>query len=416
MPNYEGRYAHLRKHSQIPLLPSSPIEARVGSTVRTFKASNIRLSKSMVTQAPITNFKPIASYSYIKSVQPTILVPGCPTLYKSFPAPLIVTRDTGLELVDKASALLPLAPLLPLFEAIRFVDPHHDFQQYDIVTERGALKKLLSWIMGDQKTEFRIDLETTSTAGLILRRWESASFRLAEGENVGIYGPAPHYRTNFELSTCFPVKGNEDAFSHVRVFSYNLVGLHLLVQGEVDGFVLEPEFQAIASGICVDTPKESAADLTEELFERASKGRRKIVTEIPTTLHVQPYDGFQIGHENLIELKTRSIRSARPLGESDVYAQAVWSGTPMTINALHDRGEFQVEKVYKLSEMKKMEETKDVREGVKRVGALLRRIIDTLKDKPSGSRYCLISRGPDEEELLLREGGRGAGLTENKAS
>lgn len=134
---------------------------------------------------------------------------------------MTVKGDAGLQIVDNASTLLPDAPLLPLYEAVRRVEPDHDFDQYDIVTNRGELKKILSWILGEQKKEFRIEIETAGESRLLFRRWENQEFRPAGAQYYGRYAaPTVHYRNNFEQSTCFPVKGNEDAFSHVRVVAY----------------------------------------------------------------------------------------------------------------------------------------------------------------------------------------------------
>lgn len=133
---------------------------------------------------------------------------GCPTFYKGFSDLLSVEPDRGLEFVDKAATLLPGAPLLPLYEAVRFDDPDHDFSQYDVVTGRGELKKLLSWMMHAQKKEFRIDIETNNDNGLILRRWESKNVRYAGTDSKHPKTLAVHYRTNFEKATCFPIKGN----------------------------------------------------------------------------------------------------------------------------------------------------------------------------------------------------------------
>lgn len=149
-----------------------------------------------------------------------VLALGCPTLYKGFRSPLTVKGDAGLQIVDKASSLLPDAPLLPLYEAIRTVEPDHDFDQYDIITNRGELRKLLSWVIVEQKKEVRIEIEAAGQSRLLLRRWESQEFRPA-GYHYGRYAaPSIHYRNNFEQSTCIPVKGNEDAFLHVRVVAY----------------------------------------------------------------------------------------------------------------------------------------------------------------------------------------------------
>jgi len=113
-----------------------------------------------------------------------------------------VLSDSGKTFIDKTSSLLPEAPLLPLFEAIKQGDLDHDFSQYDIITGRGELEKLLAWVLNNQQKAFRIDIECNGTRGLIFRRWENIA--LAE-EPVHRYGKqAVHYRVNFEARTCAP--------------------------------------------------------------------------------------------------------------------------------------------------------------------------------------------------------------------
>jgi len=129
-----------------------------------------------------------------------------------------VPPDSGKTFIDKALSLLPEAPLLPLFEAIKQGDLNHDFSQYDIITGRGELKKLLAWVMNNQQKAFRIDIECNGNGGVVFRRWENVTLA---GESSNIYGkPAAHYRVKFEARTCAPVKGNEEAFSHERVINY----------------------------------------------------------------------------------------------------------------------------------------------------------------------------------------------------
>lgn len=150
----------------------------------------------------------------------TFFLPGCSTFYAGFQGTLQVDPDEGFEFVDKASMLLPTAPLLPMLEAIKFGDAEHDFSQYDVITGPAELKKLLSWISSSQKTDFRIDLEKGDNDILFFRRWESTGIRRAGSGFVGQTSTVPHYRTNFEKLTTLPVKGNEKAFGHQRIITY----------------------------------------------------------------------------------------------------------------------------------------------------------------------------------------------------
>lgn len=228
------------------------LESGLGEIVKVFQPPS--LEGPMCKGSPITNFAPLTSYSRLKSVDPTILVPGmckvravstsethltqaimllitgCPTYYKGFNDVLHVQPDEGLDFIDKSATLLPEAPLLPLYEAIKFDHPKHEFQQYNVVTGRGELKKLLSWVMQDQKKPFRIDIEKVHGKGVVLRRWEEKTIAGHGSNHKGYLRPAVHFRNNFEGMTCFPVRGNEDTFSYERVVSYvSIALLHQIV-------------------------------------------------------------------------------------------------------------------------------------------------------------------------------------------
>lgn len=343
--------------------------------------------------------------------------------------------DEGVEFIDKAATLLPTAPLLPMIEAVRFGDHNHNFDQYDIITGRGELKKLLSWVSSKQQKDFRIDIEKKNQSTLVLRRWELTNISRDGVQVKGQMGQTFHYRKNFETLTCLPVEGNEKAFSHQRVVSYvrlsldqttlqadhflhsqDLCGLRMLVQCEVDGFTVDTsDTEAFAEEHCRGDVKESVTDLIEALDNMTIKTKQAGSASADkgsqaSPLSVVPYGGYETSHDGLLELKTRSARNPFPLEASEIYAQAVWSGTPTTIVALHHNGNFQEEQIYKLSELEKMDSTAEMRENVNKVGFLLKTVMRELKAEPAGSKFCLLSKKAQPEVLYLKEGGRGAGL------
>lgn len=93
-------------------------------------------------------------------------------LYTPFKGSLPIELDAGWSFLDRAGALLPDCPMLPLFEAVRFIEPHHDFDTYKLISGCGDLKKLVSWARGDAHKQFRIDIQISPSGGLIFRRWE----------------------------------------------------------------------------------------------------------------------------------------------------------------------------------------------------------------------------------------------------
>lgn len=191
----------------------------------------------------------------------------------------------------------------------------------------------------------------------------------------------------------------------------------MLVQCVVDGFttVSGTDTDAFAEEHCRGHIKESVSDLIDALSNMGITSRKDELEvtkdgNLAPVLTIVPYGGYDAQHHSLIELKTRSSRNPFPLDAKDIYAQAVWSSTPTTINALHCHGKFHKEQIYKLSELETLDATKELRKDVKRVAFLLKSVIKCLEAESTGSKFCLISRKAQPEMLYLKRGGRGAGL------
>lgn len=67
--------------------------------------------------------------------------------------------------------------MLPMILAVKHVDPEHALSDYDIVTDRNGLKKLLRWInQTDQYRDFRIDIEIVGIDTLLFSRWDIRTY------------------------------------------------------------------------------------------------------------------------------------------------------------------------------------------------------------------------------------------------
>ncbi|KAG1763554.1 microtubule associated protein-domain-containing protein [Suillus occidentalis] len=145
---------------------TSFITKDLSSEVAKFKPSTDALSP-----VEITNVKPIASYSWIETATPTIAVPGSPRVW--FTGPQRVPADSGTRFVDQnAFYMRKMSPLVPIFAAIDVddMDPSFDYKQFDIITDRNNLRKLLHWVSGslDEK-DFRIDVNVAGWTCLFTR-------------------------------------------------------------------------------------------------------------------------------------------------------------------------------------------------------------------------------------------------------
>lgn len=141
-----------------------------------------------------------------------------------------------------------------------------------------------------------------------------------------------------------------------------------------------------------------------------------------SSLQVLPCFGKEVEHQALIELKTRRERGpAFPIDEKLIYSQAIWSSTPCTLIAWHSGGRFSHETRYNLDDLRQSVAGKQVEDDVRKVTAILQRILTFMRSKPVGVKYCLLYYGPKTRTatisprmLYLAEGGRGSGYLENK--
>ena len=200
----------------------------------------------------------------------------------------------------------------------------------------------------------------------------------------------------------------------------------MLVRFECDGFIAaRGSVQTTPSGIglknrsgqapplppnvktTIRTPHELAQELASvELSNRPQSVSTPGALSTASTLILRPYDGFEANHEDLMELKTRSLRSTAPLDAADIYSQAFWSQTPITIIAKHHAGRFQEQEELSLDFIEKQA---GIDTDISKVGTLLKEILGIFADSEKGERACLVCEGGD---LFLLEGGRGAGICE----
>ncbi|KAG2336283.1 hypothetical protein BDR05DRAFT_896909, partial [Suillus weaverae] len=152
----------------------------------------------------IMNVKPVASYSWIEAATPTIAVPGSPRVW--FTGPQRVPADSGTRFVDQnAFYMRKMSPLVPIFAAIDVddMDPSFDYKQFDIITDRNNLCKLLHWVSGssDEK-DFRIDVDVAG--------WTCLFTRL-EAENTDTVKGFMGYGHEYEKAATRATRGCERA-------------------------------------------------------------------------------------------------------------------------------------------------------------------------------------------------------------
>lgn len=183
------------------------------------------------------------------------------------------------------------------------------------------------------------------------------------------------------------------------------------MQFDVDGFQLQVDSEESAVQVMGPKKKQNTSRKSSVFG-----GEPSHTHDSKRIFQVLPYDGYEASHEALLELRTRSIKSNFPVQLEDMYKHSIWSSTPTTIVALHAFGTFEREEMYDFADLEECAGGEAVREGVWKVGQLLKELVQKLKSKPVGSKYALLCVLPFERSLVLKEGGCGSGLVENSGA
>ena len=77
----------------------------------------------------ITAVEQVASYNWLDSTEPTLLVPGIPPIWSLPDAPVQVPPDTGRFFIDPNAGMMPTSPMEPLFRAVLHEHPDFDFSK-----------------------------------------------------------------------------------------------------------------------------------------------------------------------------------------------------------------------------------------------------------------------------------------------
>ncbi|KAF9464193.1 hypothetical protein BDZ94DRAFT_525066 [Collybia nuda] len=295
-----------------------------------------RLEKSSdEKEVKITNFECIGSYNWVDSPSPTIIVPGSPPRWQNRPTPYSVHPDDGVAFVDQNGYRIPSAVLLPLITAVerksKLNDATFDWASVDFVTDRNGLRKLLRWIGGTAKKDFRIDMQLAGTGTVLLNRWEVRTSEQMSGFTYGF---------NFEKASTKPVPGCEKSTGHHRIVKYDLDGLLMVVRYEVDACIPweeEPTTPRPRAATDVDDLIGALAEvkITPQLNDASTIPK----AESPPKLTVLN-GGSDVPQSAIVELTTRSINRVHEFDWEESYPQLFISQTPHHFLAIHERGRF----------------------------------------------------------------------------
>lgn len=358
------------------------------------KVAKFKQSTDTLSPVKITNVKPIASYSWIEAATPTIAVPGSPRTW--FTGPQRVPADSGTRFVDQnAFYMRKMSPLVPIFAAIDDMDPNFDYKQFDIITDRNNLRKLLRWATGssDEK-DFRIDVDVAG--------WTCLFTRL-EAQNTDTVQGFMGYGHEYEKAATRATRGCERATGHHRMISIDIGELKILLRFTIEACTSstddvndEDDLLAAFSGLGISGASASKSQDTKKPQATVPTVRGVSITQT-TPRKVVP-------QASLIELKTRAVR--REIDWVDIYPQLYLSQTAFLYIAKHDRGNFNTLEKVELGSESMQIHARRTEQGVAKLKLVLQDILDAAKKEDVGVGLSLVAK---DGKLVLYKRREGTG-------
>ncbi|KAL9104851.1 MAG: hypothetical protein Q9163_000237 [Psora crenata] len=358
----------------------------------------------------ITDFSVVASYNWLDTFTPSILIPGIPPIWAPPGLPPALNPDRGVRYIDQNADRNPGSPLESLIHAVNTVQPKFDFDNINIITDRRPIRKLFGFVKGDHgKAEFGPDsafkfgvrIEDNGTAMLTRIEEETREDIKIEPKYRG-----QGYRKAFEESYTKIAASGRGSTSHHRIVSYKLGGLSFLVRYAVDGY-LEDRVHPVTDEL--DTKEASIDDLVGYL-KATSLDHPAPTGNNPFNKRVTVVKGGQdIPHEATFELVTRKVTSSFEL--SDRLADLWISQTPNFITC-----RYRVEYRYgaqkaRFTETRLMDVKAMLAEWEDKNGPILKKLVHVLKQVVEAAREmqapCIVRYSGEEGAPLLMEAAEG---------
>lgn len=262
-------------------------------------------------------------------MDPMLTVPtGAPPRWKPPPVPVTIPRDTGVFCIDVNACHAPKYPFEPVFQALSLMNPAHNFQDTDVVTNRNSLRKLLDFVAGQACDSFRIDLHMVNNT-LFLNRRERNIRETIRGSQGG-------FGHNFEKASTEALPGLEDSTAHHRVIAYELGGLKCAVCFEVDAH-FDDDDDDDDDDKEQQKPDPGPPSISDGLISSMLGGLSLQEKGEKENGSIQVSNrGYPIPSSSIAEIKSRG----KSLKIQDVMPQLWFSRTPHLLCGYHKNGSF----------------------------------------------------------------------------
>jgi hypothetical protein len=317
----------------------------------------------------------LCSYSWKRTSEPTIYVPGTPATYTpptfvvvgekdgvEITEPIQLPEDAGAHWVDQHAERVPLQQFEPIFQAATAMNKDLRFNKVKIVVNRSSLMQLHSFVKGKSPQAFHLELKMIKDTLFIERKVRTPKTVSKEGS----YGRSfEHYFTTEDPKL-------EDADGHHRVLGYMFGGIYIAIRIEADGcvanheynpdapVVLHPDFDPLLStstGIAHDGPQQT-----------------KVII-----------GGRLAPHAQTIELKSNDKTKPK---------EQMWFGrTPICVLGSHTDGLFKKPELKYLTQAETDEWEEKYQLSLRKLAWLLEELRTVVKEQTSESSAVLVCTG-----------------------
>ena len=250
---------------------------------------------------------------------------------------------------------------------------------------------------------FRFSVELIGNTVFFVRK-ENDPKQLIEG--IRGYGYAfPEANTTWDSD----VKGSE---MHQRIVQYQFAGLNFVVRFGCDGYLPDAtrtqKEQGTASSTTTDhTITKTSSNVHDLLtaFDDMKPHSNRSPSSSDCALTINS-GGSQVPQEAIFDLKTRSCRSAYGLNMEDHYPLLWLKQIPNFIAGYHDgRGLFEDVRVRDVrKEVQAWEQREENKEAIKRLAALLGKIVKIAKEEREKSGHAFLEvYCPSVDRLEIRK-------------
>ncbi|RMZ67478.1 geranylgeranyl pyrophosphate synthetase [Pyrenophora seminiperda CCB06] len=358
----------------------------LGVIVETIRSSGLSVGAIGSTQIPeISGCKYVASYNWLNSEVPTIIVPGKPPRWTPLVTPQRLREDSGQYYRDHNAAKYPEYPIAPVVHAVVGTSPEFPTASVDIFACGSTLGNLLRFARGIDKA-FRFNIELVGNTVFFIRKENGPKELIKDVRGFGHTFPEAYTTWDNDV---------KESETHQRIIQYTFGGLNCLVRFESDGYIKDV---STGNDKVPDGGTADEDDLLQALQNTAISHPFKKFSKTMDRISVN-HGGSVVPQSSIFDLKTRSGKHNKDINMSDILPQLWLKQIPNFILAYHDgHGLFQDIRVQDIRNDVQTWQTEN-QDGIRRFATLLAKIVRVVKNE---KRVLLEVYCPGSDRLEIR--------------